>query len=350
MDILYYREPKSNGGGVGSVAHYLPTAIAKKIDVNCFATPKSITSALNLFNSYGKFAMKKFDIIHFNVIPQWFDGSRIALKLAKRLGTRSVLNIHGILQLDSKYAPTLPLRSIDLLNAMDACNSVDKIVVNSEYMRYNLPIWYGVNRDKIFVIPNGVNQKRFYECNDKVPLEGDPAILFFGSLTLIKGIDVLIKAIAKLKPELPRIKLHLVGPGFVDYFQLLVKENNIENSVVFHGWSPDDMVPRYLKSADICVFPSKYEPFGIVILEAMASGAPIIASDIGGIREIISSGKNGILFKSEDADSLSKQILSLYLDVELRKKISHNAMITAEKYSWEKIADKYISFYNHLCE
>lgn len=148
-------------------------------------------------------------------------------------------------------------------------------------MRNNLPIWYRVNRDKISVIPNGVDLKKFCECSEKVPLEGDPAILYLGNLTRIKGIDVLFQAIAKLKSELPSIKLHLVGSGFVNYFQLLVRKNGIEKSVVFHGRVSDFMVPRYYRSADICVFPSRYEPFGIVILEAMASGTPIVASNTG---------------------------------------------------------------------
>ena len=120
--------------------------------------------------------------------------------------------------------------------------------------------------------------------------------------------------------------------------------------VFFHGWAPDSMVPRYYKSADICVFPSRLEGFGIVILEAMASGIPIIASNTGGIREIISNGKNGMLFKPGDADALSKAILALYQDLDLRKKISQAALKTVTEYNWENIAERYISLYKYLCE
>jgi phosphatidylinositol alpha-mannosyltransferase len=237
-----------------------------------------------------------------------------------------------------------------LIHNLAFYNLVDRIVVNSEYMRTNAVTWYGIERDKIEVIPNGVDLRRFTGNDDKPVLDGDPTILYLGLLSSRKGIDVLIQAVAKLQSELPNMKLHLVGGGQMNDFQLLAKKKGIEKHVVFHGWAAHSMVPRYYKSADICVFPSRHEPFGITILEAMASGTPIIASNIGGFREILSNGKNGILFKSEDADALSKAILILYQDVGLRKKISHNALRTVMEYCWENIAERYVSLYRRLCE
>jgi len=110
------------------------------------------------------------------------------------------------------------------------------------------------------------------------------------------------------------------------------------------------MVPLYYNSADLCVFPSRHESFGLGILEAMASGIPVIASNIETFREILFNGKNAILFKSEDAEALSKAIHTLYQDVGLRKKISHNALRTVMEYRWENIAERYISLYRRLCE
>jgi len=236
-----------------------------------------------------------------------------------------------------------------LINNLAFYNPVDRIVVNSKYMRSNAVTWYGIKREKIEVIPNGVDLKRFSGHDDKLVLDGDPAILYLGLISRRKGIDVLIQAVAKLRSELPYMKLHLVGGGHMSDFHLLAKKKGIQERVVFHGWISNSMVPRYYKSADICVFPSRHEPFGIVSLEAMASGIPIIASNVGGFREIISNGKNGILFKSEDADALSKAILFLYQDVSLRKKISHNALKTVIEYDWDNIAERYVSVYRCLC-
>ena len=295
--------------------------------------------------------MKEFDIIHFNFAPTWINGSSMLLKFAKGRGSHTVLNIHGITQLEHKLEPAAgSISYIALLNTLKSCKVVDRVVVNSEYMRTNVVTWYGINRDKIVVIPNGVDLRRFNACDDKLVLDGDPAILYLGHLTRRKGVDVLIQAIAKLRSELPDMKLHLVGSGYMNDFQLLAKKKGIEKYVVFHGWAAYSMVPRYYKSADICVFPSRHEGFGIVILEAMASGIPIIASNIGSHREIVSNGKNGILFKPCDADALSKAILAFYQDLDLRKKISHTALKTVVKYSWENIVERYVSLYRCLCE
>jgi len=215
-------------------------------------------------------------------------------------------------------------------------------------MRNNVVDWYKLNRDKIVVIPNGVDLKLFAN-KDKIFLEGDPSILYVGHFARLKGVDILIKAIAKLRIELPNIKLHLVGRGAVQHFALLAKKEGIDKHLVFHDWVEHSKLPRYYKSADICVFPSRHEGFGIVILEAMASGIPLIASDIPTFREIISDGIDGRLFKSEDADDLSRAVIALYQYPHLRKELSRNAFEKAKMYSWEKIADKYVSLYRSLC-
>ena len=339
-------------GGVSNVAYYLTKALAKKVNITYFPrfAPKK-GYLINFFNVHRNFVMKEFDIIHFNVVPTWINRSSMLLKFAKGRGSHTVLNIHGIIQLEHKLEPALgSISHIALLNTMKSSKVADRVVVNSEYMRTNVVTWYGINRDKIVVIPNGVDLRRFSGRDDKLVLDGDPTILYLGDLSRIKGVDVLIQAIAKLRSILPNMKLHLVGSGYMNDFQLLAKKKGIEGYVVFHGWAADSMVPRYYKSADICVFPSRYEPFGIVILEAMASGIPIIASNTGGIREIISNGKDGILFKPGDADALSKAILALYQDLDLRKKISQAALKTVTEYSWENIAERYVSLYRYLCQ
>lgn len=352
LNILYYIEPKSETGGVGNVAYYLPKALAKKVKIDYFPRFVPRKSYLkNLLNVYRKFMMKEFDIIHFNVVPTWNNGSPMLLKFAKGRGTHTVLNIHGIIQLEHKLEPVLgPISSAELLNTLISCNRADRIVVNSEYMRNNVVTWYKINWDKIVVIPHGVDLSRFHECDEKLELDGDPAILHVGRIGRMKGVDVLIQAVAKLRSELPNVKLHLVGDVLVNDFQLLVKKKGVPKHVVFHGWTAHSMVPLYYNSADLCVFPSRHESFGLGILEAMASGIPVIASNIGNFREILFNGKNAILFKSEDAEALSKAIHILYQDVGLRKKISHNALRTVMEYRWENIAERYISLYRRLCE
>jgi glycosyltransferase involved in cell wall biosynthesis len=141
-----------------------------------------------------------------------------------------------------------------------------------------------------------------------------------------------------------------VGGGDKTGLELLAKKKDVEKHVVFHGYVVPEKIPQYYKAADICVFPSRRDPAGITLLEAMASGTPVIASNRGGGPEIVSNGENGLLFEPQDADALPRAILALHQDSELRKAISHNALKTVAKYSWEEIAERYISLYNRLLQ
>lgn len=353
MHVLYYQKPSSSGGGVSNVAYYLPKALSKRVKVTYY--PRFLPEKrclTNFFKVYRDFAMNEYDVIHFNSVPKWINGSSVMLKFSKERCVHTILNIHGIIQQEHEVEPTLgPISYADLSNTVGACKAVDRVVVNSEYMRNSVVSYYGAKRSKIVVIPNGVDLKRFSGEADRLALSGEPAILYVGDISRRKGVDVLIKAAAKLQSALPNMKLHLVGSGrYLSDFQRLALEEGIGKRVFFHGWVPDSIIPRYFKSADMCVFPSRYEPFGIVVLEAMASGVPIVASNAGGIREIICHGENGFLFEIDDSAALSNTILALYKDADLRKRMSDATLKSAVKYSWENIAERYASLYKRLCD
>jgi glycosyltransferase involved in cell wall biosynthesis len=229
---------------------------------------------------------------------------------------------------------------------------VDAVVVNTEYMRGNVAVWYGIGTQKIVVIPNGVDIRRFSSSNDGSILDGDPRILYVGALTWTKGIDVLFRAVARLKSELPRMRVHLVGSmaSIPRELQLLARKEGIDEEIVFHGWVPHSVLPRYYGSADVCVFPSRLESFGLVILEAMASRVPIVASNIPSFREILSEGKSGLLFECGNDEALSTAILKLANDSVLGSRLSHIAFESVKTYSWENIASKYFALYRRLCE
>jgi glycosyltransferase involved in cell wall biosynthesis len=353
LNILYYGEPDiARGGGVSSVAYYLPKALRKKVDITYLRGISSNNDFPKMYFKVGsQFISAKFDIIHFNSDPTWKNGSSLLIRFAKVGRARTVLNIHGIPQLERRaeqWPDSVSFRN--WLSTLNYCKLADRVVVNSEFMRDNVIAWYRLNSDKVVVIPNGVDLKMFSSSNDRVFLEGDPSILYVGHLSGLKGVDILIHAVAKLRFEFPKIKLHLVGNGNAARFAALSKDEGIEKSVIFHSWTKPSMIPSYYKSADICVFPSRHEGFGIVILEAMASGVPVIASDIPSFREIISNGFDGRLFKSQDIDALTKEVAALYRDPNLGKELAHNAFEKVTKYSWDRIAEKYLSLYKYLCE
>lgn len=362
--MLYYTEPNYTlGGGANNVAHYLVRALSKEANVTYFPGFKLKRRYLtDLLSVYRRFSVDKFDVIHFNLAPTWINGSRMLLKFARLRRTPTIMTLHGIISIEDEFykdelsksyiARALSSGRHSLWRILDCCRDVNRIVVNSKIMRANVVNWYGIENGKIVVIPNGVDLERFSKCDSKFLLDGDPAILYMGLLSKMKGTPILIEAIDKLRLALPKVKLHLVGDGFprsMQHLQFLLKSKGIVEYVIFHGLAQGSNVPRYYKSADICVFPSRYEGFGIGVLEAMASGIPVVASDIGSYREILSDGKDGVLFKSGDAGALSRAILTLYEDSSLRKKLSQTALKTVRKYSWEAIAVEYSSLYRTLC-
>jgi len=353
LNVLYYGESNiSHGGGVNNVAYYLPQALSKKVNVTRLTTIKSNKDFPEVYiNVFSQFIKKDFNIIHFNTNPTWINGSSILLRFARFRQACTVLNIHGIPQLERRAEQRYDAIPFNYwMNTLSYCNLADRIVVNSEFMRDSVVTWYGLDRKKVVVIPNGVDLKMYTENNNKIRLEGDPSIVYIGHLSRLKGIDILIQAIAELTNEFPGIKLHLIGNGNDQFYMRLAKEKGVENNVIFHGWLKHSLTPDYYKSSDICIFPSRHEGFGIVVLEAMASGIPVIASDIPSFREIISNGINGLLFKSEDANALAMQLTTLYKDSYLKGVLTQNALEKVTSYSWEKVAEKYISMYKNLCE
>lgn len=362
MKVLYFKEPKKDlyagvpkYGGVSNVAYNLSRALAKNVKISCypsFVTEKSYLS--KLLNIYGRLAIRDFDIVHFNIKPNLNQGGSGLFKLAKISHTPTILNIHGIIQLEYELYGRRKNRwpwfasDTDLLSTLRFCKMANKIVTYSKFMRDRIVKWYGVNQKKIEVIPNGVDINKFSKCKSDLLLEGDPAILYLGHLS--KGVDFLITAISRIISELPELKLNVVGSGDITSLKMLAKKKGIEKHVVFYGSVASEKTPNYYKAADVFVFPALRTPAGITILEAMASGVPVIASNKGGTTEILCSGENGLLFDPTNADELPKAILTLQKNPGLRNAISYNALKTVTKFSWENIAKRYVSLYKRLCE
>ena len=345
-------EPRNTTGGVSIVAYYLSRELAKKIDVTIFPSFKiSFGYFKHILEIYRDFFAERFEIVHFNVVPALINGGYALLELARTKSVGTVLNIHGIIPLEHKLEPSLGrIPQMSLIYALRAFKLVDKIVVNSKYMKDLVIDWYNIKPEKIVVIPHGIDFEKFNKCRTRVALPGDPAILYVGKFSERKGLDILFQAVRELRWELPRLKLHLVGFGEQELFRGLAKELGIEDLIVFHGWVENHKLPAYYKSADLCVFPSKYESFGFVFLEAMASGCPMIATPVGIVPEIVIHGVNGIIVEPNNSDLLAKTILILARDKDLRIKLSQNATEIAKKYTWDRIAEIYIALYKRLLE
>ena len=173
-------------------------------------------------------------------------------------------------------------------------------------------------------------------------------ILFPGGPKLKKGGDILVKAVKKVLDEIPELNLYIALEVPENHLiRQLVDEYNLNDNVHFVGFLDPDKYLALLNSVDLLAMPSRMEPFGMVYLEAMALGIPIIASNVGGATEIIENQRNGIL-TPPTPDEVAKAVLTLYRDKSLRKEISHNNLEDIHKFEWDKIVDEYLKTYSNL--
>ncbi len=205
------------------------------------------------------------------------------------------------------------------------------------------------------IIPNGVDIHRFNPNNEKIEWlikESSKKILFVGRIEPRKGLKYLLLALNEVVKFIPDLKLIVVGDGpfKILYDQYITKE--IENKIIFVGKVGYDELPKFYVSCDIFVSPAiGRESFGIVLLEAMASKIPVIASDIDGYRQVIEDEVNGILFESENYKSLAHKIITLLRNKNLANRLVENAYeIVLKKYSWEAVSKEVENFYYELIE
>lgn len=222
-----------------------------------------------------------------------------------------------------------------------------EVIVNSNYMKNEVQRLFGLPYDKINVIPNGVNLQLFsnvnidYDFRRQYAMDNEKIILYVGRLVYEKGIQNLIAAMPKVLDRYHDSKLIICGRGgMIDELREQVKYLGIENKVYFAGYCDSKKMQKMYKCADVAVFPSTYEPFGIVAIESMLSGTPTIVSDVGGLNEIIEHGVTGMKSYAGNANSIADSVLSLLFDPKLCANISQNAIKKVkENYNWFKITD-----------
>ena len=202
------------------------------------------------------------------------------------------------------------------------------------------------------IIPNGIDLEHF--SPDAAPIEefcdGKKNILFLGRLERRKGLIYLIKAYQQVKQEIPDTRLIVAGPGtrLRKPYEKWVRNQGLED-IVFVGYVSEADKPRYYKTADVYCSPAtSRESFGIVLLEAMAVGTPVIASNIDGYSTVVTHGKDGLLVPPRDTESLAQTIISVLRDETLRQKLIVGGRLTAGKYSWEKVAQGIVDYYTEM--
>ncbi len=234
-----------------------------------------------------------------------------------------------------------------------------EVIVNSNYMKNELQRIFGLPFEKINVIPNGINLTNFsgverdYDFRRQFAMDNEKIILYVGRLVYEKGVQNLIGAMPKILSNYHDAKLVICGKGgMMDELKQEARNLGIENKVYFAGYCDSKKIQKMYKCADIAVFPSTYEPFGIVALEAMLAGVPTVVSDVGGLNEIVEHGVDGMKSYAGNSNSIADSVLTLLFDAKLCSAVSKNAVKKVkEMYSWNKIAqDTHYVYEQAICQ
>ncbi len=234
----------------------------------------------------------------------------------------------------------------------------NEVIVNSNFMKGDIQRLFGLPFEKINVIPNGLNMTAFsglerdYNFRRQYAADNEKIILTMGRMVYEKGVQHLIAAMPKILDNYHDAKLVVVGKGgMIDDLKAQVHSLGIDQKVYFAGFLNSRKVPIY-QCADVAVFPSTYEPFGIVALESMLAGVPTVVSDVGGLGEIVQHGVNGMKSYAGNPNSIADSILALLYNPELCANITKKAkQEVKDNYSWAKIAqDTHFAYQKAICQ
>lgn len=229
------------------------------------------------------------------------------------------------------------------------CYEAWKVITCSGYMKDEVRRLFSVPDDKVQIIPNGIPDSWF-----KVPKrhESEPLLLYVGRLVPEKGSHILVESMNDIVVDYPTAKLIIAGGGPMEgHLKAEVYRNGLGRIVEFVGHVGDKQLRDLYSRAWVAVFPSSYEPFGIVALEAMATGTPCVVGDAGGLREIVEDGVTGYKVEPDNPRALGQILKYLLSDSEKRYQIARNAKTTVKsKYSWNDIASTTLSAYGKVLE
>ncbi len=293
-----------------------------------------------------------YDLIHGH---DWLVG-HAAAGLADRMGVPYVTTIHatehGRHQGWVHDPPQSHIHSVERWMAKRA----DAVIVCSYYMRGHVADIFDIDERRVAVIPNGVDPSELQPTGDLGALRREFAapheklVLLVGRLVYEKGFQLALDALPGVIERVGNVRFLVAGSGTHEgELKTQAARLGLSEHGTFLGWIGDDVLHRLYGIADLCVVPSIYEPFGLVALEAMASGAPCIVADTGGLREVVPVGERvGLRFNGRDAEHLGVMIERLLVDEALRDRLVTEASEYVLRFDWEDVAGRTRGIYDAL--
>ena len=308
-----------------------------------------------------------YDLIH----SHYWLSAVVARDLASRLALPRVQMFHtlGLVKREVMDEDIDGESEARIAVERDAIRESDALIAASEIEASELMQLYGADPEKICVVPCGVDPDLFRpmrQADARAALGRDQCerlVLFVGRIEQIKGIDVLLEALGMLfarNPDLRAETCLVVVGGALDpgddapeteklhELRRLVHEHRMEDSVDFVGSLDQTRLAQWYSAADVCAVPSLTESFGLVALESMACGTPVVATRVGGLQTVVQHGESGLLVPAGDHRALAEAIERVLTDHRLRMHLAHGARERAELFTWSRVADGIESLYQRV--
>jgi glycogen synthase len=295
---------------------------------------------------------RSYDLVHGH---DWLV-AKASTALAERLGIRYATTIHatehGRHQGWVADAPQSHIHAVERWMA----RSADAVIVCSYYMRDHVADIFDIDERRVTVIPNGVDPSELRPSGDLEALREQFAapheklVLLVGRLVYEKGFQLALDAMPEVIEHVGDVRFLVAGSGTHEAdLKAQAQQLGLDEHGTFLGWIGDDVLHSLYRIADLCVVPSIYEPFGLVALEAMASGCPCIVADTGGLREVVPVGDRvGLRFNGGDAEHLGVMIERLLVDDRLRDRLVAEASEHVLSFDWDDIALRTRGIYDEL--
>ncbi len=306
-----------------------------------------------------------YDLIHTHY---WLSGVA-GLELRKHWGIPQVHMYHTLAWVKNTVARNSVEREKTprLTWEMELARKVDALVAPHPSERAQLIWHYQAPPERIHIVPCGVDTSVFYpmdrvEVMKSLGIEGGRWAIFVGRLDPIKGLDTLLHAVKILRDHLGPWDLPLgvmiVGgtkaeDGIASSPEVMglremARSLGVEGMVMFLGPKTQEELPLYYNAAEVCVLPSRYESFGMVALEAMACGTPVVASKVGGLAYTIIHGETGLLVPEGKPEDLAKALAILFREGSLRDRLGERAAQRARAFSWRRVVDGLLEVYGRV--
>jgi glycogen(starch) synthase len=236
-------------------------------------------------------------------------------------------------------------------------NRADQVIACSAYMRDHIADVYGIEDERVAVIPNGIDPSDLQPFDERAMREfrarfaqpDEKLVLLVGRLVYEKGFQVALEALPRVIERLDGVRFLVAGSGTHEQeLRAQAAELGLLDHGTFLGWIGDDVLHTLYRIADLTVVPSIYEPFGLVALEAMASGCPCLVADTGGLREVVPHEDVGLRFHSRDPRSLADVAIRVLADDELGRRLVAEAYEHVRSFDWADVAERTAALYEKL--